>query len=141
MGSIRNQPMQTLFNAMQRKIAILACFLLLGCSNTTVSENIAVGAKESISAIYNRLPKECQTKDVNEANINAQKQVDNVIQACKLERNNLEERLRYKNLLVVGLSVLVCILIFLLLRKSLSGISLPTLGSLLNRNNQNSENL
>ena len=45
--------------------------------------------------------------------LNAQKQVDNVVRSCNLEKSNLEARLRYKNLLVLGLSVLVCILLLI----------------------------
>lgn len=123
-----------------RIIAFLACFLLFGCSSTTVSENIAQTAKESISIAYESLPKECKTKDNEKLYINAQKQVDHVVESCKLEIQNLEERLRYKNLLILGLSGFVCILVLLMLRRVLGKISLPTLGNLLGRNNRNSEN-
>ena len=121
-------------------ILLILTFLLNGCVTKPVSETVAEAAKETISAIYNTLPKECQTKEVKEAHANAQKQVDNVVRSCNLEKSNLEARLRYKNLLVLGLSVLVCILLVLLLRRTLSRISLPTLGNLLGRNNQNNEN-
>ena len=145
MGSVFNSPMQRLFvkGAMQMKrftIMLILTFLLNGCATKPVSETVAEAAKETISAIYNTLPKECQTKEVKEAHANAQKQVDNVVRSCNLEKSNLEAKLRYKNLLVLGLSVLVCILLVLLLRRTLSRISLPTLGNLLGRNNQNNEN-
>lgn len=145
MGSICNRPMQGLFikRAMQMKhftILLILTFLLNGCTAKPVSETVADVAKETISGIYNTLPKECQTKEVKEAHVNAQKQVDNVVRSCNLEKSNLEARLRYKNLLVLGLSVLVCILLVLLLRRTLSRIGLPTLGNLLGRNSQNNEN-
>ena len=123
-----------------RIISFLACFLLLGCGSATVSENIAQTAKESISIAYRSLPKECKTKDNEMLYINAQKQVDHVVESCKLEMQKLEERLRYKNLLIFGLSGFVCILVLLILRQALGKISLPTLGSLLGHNNRNSEN-
>ena len=123
-----------------RFCVVIACLFLTGCVGKPASETIAETAKESITAIYKTLPKECQTKEVKEAHINAQKQVDNVVQTCNLEKSNLEAQLRYKNLLVLGLSLLVCILVLLLLRKTLSGINLPTLGRLLSRNNRNNEN-
>lgn len=145
MGSVCNRSVQGLFveRAMQMKrftILLILTFLLNGCTTKPVSETVADAAKETISGIYNALPKGCQTKEVKEAHINAQKQVDNVVRSCNLEKSNLEARLRYKNLLVLGLSGLVCILLVLLLRRTLSRISLPTLGNLLGRNSQNNEN-
>lgn len=125
---------------MKRIFVILACLVVAGCSTTPVSETVADAAKESISVAYNSLPKECQTKEVKKAHDNAQKQIDNITASCNLEKSNLEARLRYKNLLVLGLSGLVCILLLIIIRKALSRISLPTLGNLLGRNSQNNEN-
>lgn len=125
---------------MKRIFVILACLTVAGCAPAPVSETVADAAKESISVAYNSLPKECKTADVKKAHDNAQKQIDNITASCNLEKKNLEVRLAHKNLLILGLSISLGILILLTLRRILSGISWPTLGNLLGRHNQNNEN-
>ena len=125
---------------MKRIFVILACLVVAGCRTTPVSETVADAAKESISVAYNSLPKECKTADVKKEHDNAQKQIDNITASCNLEKKNLEVRLAHKNLLVLGLSISLGILLLLTLRRILSGISWPTLGNLLGRRNQHNEN-
>lgn len=103
-------------------ILLFLTFLLNGCSYKTNTDNIADGAKETISDIYNSLPKECQTKQNKVAFDSAMKQVESVKANCSSERKILEERIKQRNLLIVALIGLVLFLIFRKVRSLLSRI-------------------
>jgi len=93
-----------------RIFAFLACFLLIGCKSITSTETIADGAKETISDIYESLPKECQSKQTKVAFDGALKQVESVKAQCVSEKKILEEKIKQRNLLIVLLGLLVIIL-------------------------------
>ena len=103
-----------------RIFAFLACFLVLGCSYKSSTETIADGAKESISDIYESLPKECQSKQTKVAFDGAMKQVESVKANCVSEMKILNEKIKQRNLLIVGLIVL---LLGLVARKAQSILS------------------
>lgn len=86
-----------------RYFAILGAFLLFGCTTTAPSQNIAETAKETISDIYQELPKECQTADVEKLFASAKAQVDTVILACDTEKQVLENDIEKKNVLIAAL--------------------------------------
>ena len=88
-----------------RIFAVLMCLLLVGCKTTNPVETIADGAKETISDIYQSLPKECQSK---------QTKVESVKANCTSQMEILEEKIKQRNLLIAFLSLLV---IFLFARK------------------------
>lgn len=71
-------------------ICLVMCIMLLGCSHTPNSENIADGAKESISQAYQSLPKECQTEQSKKLLDKAQKEIDSVVASCELEKREIE---------------------------------------------------
>ena len=93
-----------------RIFAFLACFMLIGCKGITSTETIADGAKETISDIYEALPKECQSKQTKVAFDVALKQVESVKAQCVSEKKILEEKVKQRNLLIVFLGLLVIIL-------------------------------
>ena len=93
-------------------IAFLACFLILGCSSKTTTEHLADGAKETISGIYNSLPKECQTKMTEVAFDGAMKQVESVKAECMARQEVLNQKIRQRNLLSAVLVALVSGLFF-----------------------------
>jgi len=93
-----------------RIFAFLACFLFLGCSYRSTTETIADGAKETISDIYESLPKECQSKQTKVAFDGAMKQVESVKAQCVSEQKILNEKIKQRNLLIVFLGLLVIIL-------------------------------
>lgn len=93
-----------------RIFAFLACFMLIGCKSITSTETIADGAKETISDIYEALPKECQSKQTKVAFDGALKQVESVKAQCVSEKKILEEKVKQRNLLIVFLGLLVIIL-------------------------------
>ena len=103
-------------------ILLFLTFLLNGCSYKTNTDNIADGAKETISDIYNSLPKECQTKQNKVSFDSAMKQVESVKANCSSERKILEERIKQRNLAIVALIGLVLFLIFRKVRSLLSRI-------------------
>lgn len=97
-----------------RIFAVLMCLLLVGCKTTNPVETIADGAKETISDIYQSLPKECQSKQTKVAFDGAMKQVESVKANCTSQMEILEEKIKQRNLLIAFLSLLV---IFLFARK------------------------
>lgn len=105
-----------------RIFAILMCLLLLGCKTTTPVETIADGAKETISDIYESLPKECQSKQTKVAFDGAMKQVESVKANCTAQMQILKEKVKQRNLVIAVLSLLVLGLIFRKVRSSLSKI-------------------
>lgn len=103
-----------------RIFAILACLTLVGCKTATPVETIADGAKETISEIYQSLPKECQTQQNKVAFDSAMKQVESVKANCTTQMQVLNEKIKQRNLLIAFLSLLV---IFLFARKARSLLS------------------
>lgn len=103
-----------------RIFAILACLTLIGCKTTTPTETIADGAKETISQIYESLPKECQSKQTKVAFDGAMKQVESVKANCVSELKILEEKVKQRNLVIALLALLV---IFLFARKARAFLS------------------
>lgn len=103
-----------------RIFAFLACFLVLGCVYKSSTETLADGAKETISDIYESLPKECQSKQTKVAFDGAVKQVESVKANCVSEMKILNEKIKQRNLLIVGLFVL---LLGLIARKAQSVLS------------------
>ena len=88
-------------------MALFLTFMVLGCSYKSSTETLADGAKESISDIYESLPKECQSKQTKVAFDGAMKQVESVKANCVSEMKILNEKIKQRNLLIVGLIVLL----------------------------------
>ena len=107
---------------MNKIITIVACFLLFGCRTTSPVETIADGAKETISDTYQALPKECQSKQTKVAFDSAIKQVESVKANCIAQTQILEEKIKHRNLLIVGLTLLVLALFYRKARSCLSRI-------------------
>ena len=105
-----------------RIFVFLACFLLIGCKSISSTETIADGAKETVSGIYESLPKECQSKMTEMAFDGAVKQIESVKANCSLEKRVLNEKIRNRNLLIVVLVGLVLCLIYRKVRQFLSRI-------------------
>ena len=103
-----------------RIFVILACLTLVGCNTTTPVDTIADGAKETISDIYDSLPKECQSKQAKVAFDGAMKQVESVKTNCNAQMSILKEKIKQRNLLIAFLGLLV---IFLFARKARSLLS------------------
>lgn len=103
-----------------KKTALFLTFMVLGCSYRSTTETIADGAKETISDIYESLPKECQSKQTKVAFDGAMKQVESVKAQCVSEQKILNEKIKQRNLLIVFLGLLV---IFLGVRKVRSFLS------------------
>ena len=108
--------------AKTRIFMILVSLILFGCKSTPSTETIADGAKETISNIYDSLPKECQTKQNKLAFDSAVKQVDSVKANCSSQKQILEEKIKQRNLLIVALLGLVLALVFRKVRSILSRI-------------------
>ena len=105
-----------------RIFAILMCFLLVGCKTVSSTETIADGAKETISDIYESLPKECQTKQNKVAFDGAMKQVESVKANCVSEKKILEEKIKQRNLVIAALILLLLFAVFRKARQFLSRI-------------------
>ena len=93
-----------------KKTALFLTFMVLGCSYRSTTETIADGAKETISDIYESLPKECQSKQTKVAFDGAMKQVESVKAQCVSEQKILNEKIKQRNLLIAFLGLLVIIL-------------------------------
>ena len=104
---------------MNKIIAFIVALVLTGCSFTTSTETIADGAKETISHIYEALPKECQDKKTKVAFESAMKEVDNVKAQCVAEKQILQEKIKQRNLVIGGLFLLLVFLIYHKVRSSL----------------------
>lgn len=93
-------------------ICLVVVLSLLGCSRKAPSENIAVGAKESISQVYETLPAECKTESTKKALEAARTRIDQVVASCELEKREIE--LRAQNRLIkswlIGLVVAIIVL-------------------------------
>ena len=101
-------------------MALFLSLMVLGCSYRSSTETLADGAKETISDIYVSLPKECQSKQTKVAFDGAMKQVESVKANCVSEMKILNEKIKQRNLLIVGLIVL---LLGLVARKAQSILS------------------
>lgn len=97
---------------MKRIFAIVACFLLLGCRSVPVSETIAQGAKETISVAYDTLPKECKTSEMKRLVSVAQKQIDEISESCKTEKEVLKGKLHQSYLMSVILGLVLAFFVF-----------------------------
>lgn len=79
------------------KLLIIA-LLLSGCvKEQTTTETIADSAKEQVMAIYNGLPKECQTDFNKKQTATAQKAIDAIVQSCNDQKEVItQEKIRWK---------------------------------------------
>lgn len=78
---------------MKHIFAFLCVFLVLGCSRKAASVSVAEAAKESITAAFEALPKECKTDTVKQMLVSAKAQVDAVTVACDTEKDVLRKRI------------------------------------------------
>lgn len=103
-------------------MALILSLMVLGCSYKSSTETIADGAKETVSGIYQSLPKECQSKMTEMAFDGAVKQIESVKANCISQKQILNEKIRNRNLLIVVLVGLVLCLIYRKVRQFLSRI-------------------
>ncbi len=119
-----------------RIFAIVAVLTLFGCKHTPITETIAVGAKETISGLYNSIPEECRNDTQEQKYHLAMEQVDLVVESCNVATDSLNREIVNRNLVILLLLVFLCILGGSRFFGGLLGKYLPTLGSQQNRHNQ-----
>lgn len=91
---------------------IAGVFLVVGCSSKQPSTLVAETAKETISAAYKTLPKECQLDSVKQLLDSARAQIDAVMVACGTEKEVLKEQVVNLELLIAGLIAVVLLLLY-----------------------------
>lgn len=74
-------------------LVVLCILLLFGCTNKSASVSVAEAAKESISAVYKTLPKECQNDKVKQLLTSAKAQIEAVTVACDSEKEVLQTKI------------------------------------------------
>lgn len=119
-----------------RIFAFIAILTLFGCKHTPISETIADGAKETISGLYNSIPEECRNDKQEQKYYLAMEQVDLVVESCKLETKSLNKEIVNRNLVILGLLLLLCILGGSKYVEGLLSKYLPTLERKRNQDNQ-----
>lgn len=93
-------------------ILLILTVLLNGCSRKEPIENIGDNAKNDVEMMYTVLPKECKTEAVTIAKENALRQIESVVSYCNLEKDNLQLKIRYRELLIGVLSGLLLLMSF-----------------------------
>lgn len=88
---------------------LILTVLLSGCvKEQTATETIADSAKEQVLAIYNGLPKECQTDFNKKQTATAQKAIDAIVQSCNDQKEVItQEKIRWK-WSFIGLLIVIC---------------------------------
>ena len=112
--------MKTVRENKMRIIALFLSLMIFGCSHTTTTETLADGAKETISDIYESLPKECQSDMTKVAFDSAMKQVESVKAKCSEEKSVLNEKIKQRNLLIAVLIGLLLCVVYRKVRQFLS---------------------
>lgn len=87
--------------------SVLCVLLVVGCSAKPASVSVAEAAKESISAAYEVMPKECKNESVKKLLTSAQAQIDAVTVACKSEKDVLKKEIANKEFLICVLGALL----------------------------------
>lgn len=85
-----------------KKHAILtaqAILILTGCANTTATEKVAGGAKETLSGISQSISKECMTESIKTQIKSMDIQIDNIVTTCNTEKAQMKAE--HKNQLLI----------------------------------------
>lgn len=89
-------------------IIILMFFTLLlaGCAKPA-SEEMAQVATDTVNTMYESLPKECQTKTVENLRQNSLKEIQSIVTNCKAEKALLGQKITTRNVIILLLSVII----------------------------------
>ena len=113
-------------------IALCLFVGLTGCKSTEVSENITqstiqevVEVKKVIKQIEQKTPVECksdlflsQLQTLNTQTDSIKAQVENISLACQTEKDVLREKIKIRDLIIVGFFVLIILFLVLKLKKA-----------------------
>lgn len=110
-----------------RYLPLICLLLLTSCKSAIPSESIANGVindlnahKQAISILDKQTTKECKTEAFS-ASLNALKsqtesiagQVQSISQACKTEKDVLEQKITIREIIIGALIALICLFLFL----------------------------
>lgn len=88
------------------KIVILA-FLLNGCAGKSPTDDMVDTANQTIDTMYNAIPKECRNDTITNLRDTSKKQIQSINDACSLQKDLLNEKIRERNIIIISLCLLI----------------------------------
>lgn len=81
--------------------------ILTGCAKQSPTENLVNTANQTIDTMYNTVPVECRTDTLANLRDTSKKQVRAIDDACTLQKNELQAKIRERNWVIASLVLLI----------------------------------
>lgn len=82
---------------------------LIGCVQTSPTDNLVDTANQTIDTMYNAIPVECRNDTVTNLRATSKEQIKAINDACKLQKDALNAKIREKNVIIFSLCLLILV--------------------------------